>query len=203
MKITIAAGARPNFIKIAPIIKAIEDEKGEEIDLYTAGLKIYVTVDSRMQQYAEEAVEEHLSNLSTITTEKEIKAPIGLAVKMEIGSVLPMKRLNFDFAKSSLRKADMIELDKIVLFMKANPTIILEFSSYTDSRGNDNFNMELSRKRTETTLNYIKSKGIKKESILGKWYGESQLVNECGNDSNCTEEQHQENRRTEIKIVSL
>jgi penicillin-binding protein 1A len=48
---------------LKPIIKAIEDEKGEEIDLYTAGLKIYVTVDSRMQQYAEEAVEEHLSNL--------------------------------------------------------------------------------------------------------------------------------------------
>ncbi len=48
---------------LKPIIKAIEEEKGEEIDLYTAGLKIYVTVDSRMQQYAEEAVEEHLSNL--------------------------------------------------------------------------------------------------------------------------------------------
>jgi penicillin-binding protein 1A len=48
---------------LKPIIKAIEEEKGEEIDLYTAGLKIYTTVDSRMQQYAEEAVEEHLSNL--------------------------------------------------------------------------------------------------------------------------------------------
>jgi penicillin-binding protein 1A len=48
---------------LKPIIKAIEEDKGEEIDLYTAGLKIYTTVDSRMQQYAEEAVEEHLSNL--------------------------------------------------------------------------------------------------------------------------------------------
>lgn len=48
---------------LKPIIKKIEDEKGEEIDLYTAGLKIYTTIDSRMQQYAEEAVEEHLSNL--------------------------------------------------------------------------------------------------------------------------------------------
>lgn len=49
--------------QLKPIIKKIEEEKGEEIDLYTAGLKIYTTVDSRMQQYAEEAVEEHLSNL--------------------------------------------------------------------------------------------------------------------------------------------
>ena len=178
------------------IIKQVSDKDGMINTKLLRNVEYEITAKK-------EGFEEHLSNLSTITKEKEIKAPIGLTVKMEIGSVLPMKRLNFDFAKSSLRKSDMLELDKVVLFMKANPTVVLEFSSYTDSRGNDNFNMELSRKRTETTLNYIKSKGIKKEFILGKWYGESQLVNECGNDSNCTEEQHQENRRTEIKIVSL
>ena len=147
--------------------------------------------------------DQYLSNLSTTTNEKVIKAPIGMIVKMEIGAKLPIKRLNYDYGKSSLRKSDMLELDKVVLFMKANPNVVLEFSSYTDSRGKDDFNMELSRKRTESALNYIYSKGIKKESILGKWYGESQLVNECGNDSKCTEAEHQENRRTEIKILSL
>ena len=151
--------------------------------------------------------QDQVTNLSTRTKEKEIKTPIAmtsnLEVKMEIGAKLPIKRLNYDYGKATLRKGDMLELDKVVKFIKANPNVILEFSSYTDSRGNDDFNMELSRKRTESALNYLHSKGVKAETVRGKWYGETQLVNDCGNGSKCTEAEHQENRRTEIKIVSL
>ena len=178
------------------IIKQVSDKDGKINTKLLRNVEYEITAKKP-------GFEDHTSKLSTYTKEKEIKAPVGMVVKMEIGAKLPIKRLNYDYGKSTLRKGDMLELDKVVKFIKANPTVVLEFSSYTDSRGNDDFNMELSRQRTESALNYIYSKGIKKEAILGKWYGESQLVNECGNNTKCSEAQHQENRRTEIKILSL
>jgi peptidoglycan-associated lipoprotein len=94
-------------------------------------------------------------------------------------------------------------LDKIVALLVANPKMKIEFCSFTDSRGSDDYNMELSKQRTEASIKYLTSKGVSKKSIVGKWLGESQLVNECANGVNCSETKHKENRRTEIKILSM
>lgn len=52
-------------------VKKHAEEGGAEYNIYTDGLKIYTTIDSRMQQYAEEAVEEHISNLQEVFFLKE------------------------------------------------------------------------------------------------------------------------------------
>ncbi|MCB0573811.1 MAG: OmpA family protein, partial [Saprospiraceae bacterium] len=82
------------------------------------------------------------------------------------------------------------------------PDMKIELSSHTDSRGNDQYNEELSQKRAESARSWIVAKGVSPDRIVAKGYGEKQLLNECANGVECTEEQHQVNRRTEFKIIS-
>ncbi len=74
--------------------------------------------------------------------------------------------------------------------MTDNPTIWIELGSHTDSRGKDSYNLTLSQKRAESAVQYIISKGIDKNRITAKGYGETQLVNKCANGINCSDEEH-------------
>ena len=78
----------------------------------------------------------------------------------------------------------------------------IDIRSHTDSRAGDAYNKILSEKRAKATLNYLKNKGVSKDRLSGKGYGETQLINNCGNNSNCTEAEHQLNRRSEFIILS-
>jgi outer membrane protein OmpA-like peptidoglycan-associated protein len=84
--------------------------------------------------------------------------------------------------------------------MKTND-LKLELSSHTDSRGIDSYNEWLSQQRSNSCVNYIISKGISADRITAKGYGEYKLKNRCTNDIQCTDEEHQQNRRTELKII--
>ncbi|MBR2623851.1 MAG: OmpA family protein, partial [Paludibacteraceae bacterium] len=103
--------------------------------------------------------------------------------------------------KADLRAESVKELEKIVAFLKTNPDLKIELGSHTDSRGNDDYNMRLSERRAKSVVDYIISRGISPERIVSKGYGETRLVNDCGNGVKCTEEEHQQNRRTEILIL--
>lgn len=91
-------------------------------------------------------------------------------------------------------------LDKVVQIMKDNPKLVITISSHTDSRGNDKHNMKLSEQRAKFAYEYIVSKGIAPERLSYAGYGESRLLNNCGNNVKCSEQQHAENRRTEFDI---
>ncbi|MCB0663228.1 MAG: OmpA family protein [Saprospiraceae bacterium] len=119
------------------------------------------------------------------------------------GEIITLKNLYYDFDKWNIRPDAAKELDNVVEIMKSHPGMEVELASHTDSRGNDVYNLSLSQKRAESAVNYIISKGIQSYRISAKGYGESQLVNECVNGANCDENEHQANRRTEIKIISL
>lgn len=112
-----------------------------------------------------------------------------------------LKNILYDFDKSNIRPDAALVLDNVVSIMKQNPTLKIELSSHTDSRGNDDYNMKLSQRRADAAVAYIVSKGINRSRLVAKGYGESRLVNNCGNGIDCSEEQHQENRRTEIKVL--
>ncbi len=120
-----------------------------------------------------------------------------------IGKAIKIENIYFDLNKWNIRKDAAVELDKIVTLMNENPDIIIELGSHTDARGSDASNMTLSDKRAKSSAAYIISKGISENRIKGKGYGESMLVNECGNGVTCTEEQHQQNRRTEFKVTGF
>ena len=87
--------------------------------------------------------------------------------------------------------------------MRSNPTLKIELSSHTDSRGSDSYNMNLSHKRAESAVDYLVSRGIARDRMEAKGSGESQLLNNCTDGTRCSEEAHQENRRTEIRVLAF
>ncbi|MGX7668981.1 OmpA family protein, partial [Flavobacterium pedocola] len=101
----------------------------------------------------------------------------------------------FEYNKSNITKAGAFELDKLVQVMKNSPNMVIMVKSHTDSRGTDSFNMNLSDRRAKSTVQYVISKGIAKERISGKGFGESEPKVQC---ADCTEEEHAKNRRSEF-----
>jgi len=106
----------------------------------------------------------------------------------------------FDFDKWNIRPDAAAELDRLVFAMQNNPTMVISGESHTDSRGSDSYNQNLSQKRAASMRDYVISKGISASRISGVGKGESELSVNCG--TNCTEEEHQLNRRGVFKIVS-
>ena len=117
------------------------------------------------------------------------------------GEKITLENIYYDLNSASLRKESEKELDKLVHFMMDNEEIKIELGSHTDSRGSDSYNLELSQKRAESAVAYLLSQGIDSSRIIPKGYGETQLVNNCEDGIQCSSEEHQRNRRTEIKIL--
>ena len=135
-----------------------------------------------------------------LLTSTELKQDLYLEA-IVINKAIRIENIYYDFDKSNIRPDAAIELDKLVKIMQENPTIWIELGSHTDSRGNDQYNQWLSQSRANSAVQYIIDRGIEKNRITAKGYGESQLMNKCSNGVKCTEAEHQLNRRTEFKIV--
>lgn len=107
----------------------------------------------------------------------------------------------YDYDRSNIRPDAAKELNKLATLLKDNPTLIIELHSHTDSRASAEYNMNLSNQRAKAAVDFLVSKGIAKSRLKHKGFGESQLKNHCKDDVECSEEEHQENRRTEFIIV--
>ncbi len=114
-----------------------------------------------------------------------------------------LENIYYDLDKWFIRPDAAKELDRLVQLMNDNPTLSIELSSHTDSRAGDQYNLVLSDKRAKAAVEYVSSRGIDKNRMRWKGYGESKLVNHCKNDVVCTEEEHQQNRRTEFKAIKV
>jgi len=106
----------------------------------------------------------------------------------------------FDLDKSDIRPDAAMELEKIVSVMKLHPSINIDVRSHTDSRANDQYNVDLSGRRAKSTIDYLITRGISGNRLTSKGYGESQLVNHCSNGVPCSEDEHQLNRRSEFIV---
>lgn len=125
-----------------------------------------------------------------------------------IGKAIKIENIYFDLGKYNIRKTAAVELDKIVRLMQENPEIVIELSSHTDCRASYQYNMTLSDNRAKASAEYIITKGIPKERIVGKGYGETKLVNDCECEGKsisraCSEDEHQANRRTEFSVTGF
>ncbi len=123
--------------------------------------------------------------------------------KLIIEKPIVMRNIYYDFDRWEIRPDAAFELDKLVTILNDNPKIEIELSSHCDSRGKDKYNMVLSEKRAKSAVQYIVSKGISEKRMNAKGYGETKLLNGCKNGIKCTEEEHQENRRTEFKVTKI
>ena len=122
---------------------------------------------------------------------------------LETGSVLALKRIFYDFDKHYIRTDATADLDELVILMKKFPSMEIELSSHTDSRGTAAYNRELSQKRADAATRYLIQHGILAYRIQAIGYGESHLLNYCKDGMNCSETEHQMNRRTEVKITKF
>ena len=123
--------------------------------------------------------------------------------KIEVDKAIVIDNIYYDYNKFVVREDAKPELDKVVKMMMDNPSVKIELSSHTDARGSDKFNLALSDQRAKSAAEYIISKGVKDYRIIGKGYGETILRNGCVNDSTCSEEEHEINRRTEFKVLGF
>jgi len=123
--------------------------------------------------------------------------------KLAVGGTIVLRNIFFDLDKATLRPESTAELERLTKLMNDVPTLKIELGGHTDSRGSDTYNQQLSEKRAKAVVDYLATKGISADRLKWAGYGETKLVNGCSNGVNCSDEQHQENRRTEFKVLSL
>tara|TARA_Y100000589_G_scaffold321098_1_gene351815 strand:- start:5657 stop:7753 length:2097 start_codon:yes stop_codon:yes gene_type:complete len=126
---------------------------------------------------------------------------------IEVGQTIVLKNIFYDYNKATLRKESINELDRLVKLLKDNPTIKIELSAHTDSRGSDAYNQKLSQARAQSVVDYLIEHGISKDRLVAKGMGESQPIYDDAYIAKLpTKEEkewaHQQNRRTEFKIIS-
>lgn len=127
---------------------------------------------------------------------------LALSLGMDLGMAMSIEPILFDRGKSDIRGDASVQMEKIASLMRARPTVRILLGSHTDSRGDDSRNLELSRRRAEATKAYLVASGIKAQRITCKGFGEGKLLNKCNDGVECSEEEHQVNRRTEFVVVA-
>ncbi len=119
------------------------------------------------------------------------------------GSIIVLEDLFYDFNKSAIRSREARALEGLARLMQEHTSMEIELGAHTDSRGNDAYNLKLSLKRAESAKEYLVQQGIATHRINYFGYGERKPRNHCVDGVECTEEEHQYNRRTEVKITRL
>lgn len=132
-------------------------------------------------------------NIITINKEVELD-------KIEPGKEIILENIYYEYDQWNIREDARPSLDRLAELLLQNPTIRIELGSHTDCRGDDVYNEELSAKRAQSVVNYLIGKGIAELRLVARGYGETTPFNPCVCDQ-CTEEMHQQNRRTSFKII--
>ena len=135
-----------------------------------------------------------------IQLDKKVKA---VTVGDDLAKAFGIKIIYFDLDKWDIREDAALELEKILDVMKQYPAMKIDVRSHTDSRQTRKYNQKLSDRRANSTIDWLVSNGVDKARLTGKGYGETKLVNKCADGVQCTEDEHQANRRSEFIITAL
>lgn len=179
------------------------DDKGKYLFDVACGKTYYVRA-----QYPDYNTQE----LKAITRKEQNQTELSIALENtkckvaigdDLGKCFNIKMIYFDLDKSNIKPAATIDLQKILEVLQEYPKMKLDIRSHTDSRQTAKYNENLSNRRARATIEWLISKGIDSNRLTGKGYGESKLVNNCGDGVKCSEEEHQMNRRSEFIITDL
>jgi outer membrane protein OmpA-like peptidoglycan-associated protein len=131
----------------------------------------------------------------------------GERLDMDAAEVFNVGPIYFDLGKYAIRPDAQLELNKVVSLMHKYPDMVIELSAHTDCRATKGYNNKLSNNRARATAKYIRQRLENAKRITGNSLGEMELVNDCECEglviSDCSEEEHQRNRRTEFTIVRM
>ena len=181
----------------------IKDEFGKIISQQITNDKGEIKVEMNPISYNYITVEKdgYKPFLTDFTTENILSSPIKLEQDKPVitEDAIVIENIFFDFNKASITAESQLSLNKIVNVLNEFSEMKLAIGAHTDNKGSDKYNQALSQKRAQSTVEYLTSKGIKKERLTFKGYGESQPLFDCG--GNCTSDEDQKNRRVEFKII--
>jgi len=139
----------------------------------------------------------------TKTTLAIEKTQIPIVPGTDLSKVFHIKEIYFDLDKYNIRQDAVIELAKILEVLLEYPKMKIAINSHTDSRQTHAYNVVLSNNRAKSTRKWLIKQGVAADRLTAKGYGETKLVNNCSDGVDCTEEQHQANRRSEFIVISL
>ncbi len=123
--------------------------------------------------------------------------------EVRAGSTMVLENIYYDFNQYIIRPDAAVELDALGRLLQQNPSMEIELRSHTDSRGSSGSNMSLSEKRARQARQYLVNQGIRAERIKAIGMGETEPRNRCKDGVECSEEEYQYNRRTEVKVLKM
>lgn len=132
------------------------------------------------------------------------KSILPIEVKIRKTSPYIMVRLDnvlYEYDRHNLSAAGKTQLTILYKFLKENPKFLVEINSHTDARGREEYNMNLSAQRSLSCFNYLRGKNLRTARMVMNNYGETQLLNECADGVECSEDLHQINRRTDFVLM--
>ena len=190
--------------KFNKIKEVVSDDKGfYDLGKLESGKTYYVRAEKEPYETKEQKVTLGFDKDKTdlpIQLEKIIKT---VTVGDDLAKAFGIKIIYFDLDKWNIRPDAALELEKILDVMKQYPNMKIDVRSHTDSRQTFKYNEKLSDRRAKSTMAWLVKNGVDETRLTGKGYGETQLVNKCADNVQCTEEEHQANRRSEFIITAL
>ncbi len=181
----------------------MSDAKGNYSFEVSCGKTYYVRAEKQDYETKEAMIAISTTTGKTnfpMVLDKNIKS---IGAGTDLAKTLNIPIIYFDLDKSAIRKDAAFELEKVLAVMQQYPKMKIDVRSHTDSRQTVKYNTVLSNKRANATMAWLLKNGIERSRLTAKGYGESQLLNNCGDGVKCSEEQHQLNRRSEFIIVSM
>lgn len=121
-----------------------------------------------------------------------------LMTPIEVGITVRLKNIYFDFDKTTLKEESFVELNKVVDFLNQNQHVSVEIAGHTDSKGSDQYNLNLSQGRSQSVVDYLISQGISTSRLQAHGYGETKPI-----DTNDTDEGRANNRRVEFTVLKM
>lgn len=181
-------------------IEAVNKEKGGSKFSMEASKGLYEKEINDLGWYVLTAsAEGYLNATDSIYVESKEITPVVKDLylnKIEVGVTVRLKNIYFDFDKTTLKSESFVELNKVVEFLKQNSSVEIEISGHTDSKGSDDYNLNLSQGRSQSVVDYLISQGIESYRLTAHGYGESKPI-----DTNDTDEGRANNRRVEFTIL--
>ncbi len=182
----------------------IEDMLGED--------QVFLSMSERIYQLRNEGYDTYLigTNHRTLLGSnydlQDLKDPSILNQVLaqhgyQVGNVIRVNNIYYDFDRSNIRQDAEEELNKLAAIMDRHQELSLTLGSHTDMRGSNSYNQALSERRAQSAVNFLADLGVDQGRLDANSFGESTPVNGCVNDVQCSEAQHQSNRRTEFKLV--
>jgi outer membrane protein OmpA-like peptidoglycan-associated protein len=199
------------------LVRIVNETNGTE-ELLRSGsggeFDFCLPLNSNFTVYAEkEGYEKGMTKISTREAGVAQKLNVAVSLKplsegilkepIREGSVIVLENIYYDFNQYFIRKGAARELDALAQLMKLYPSMEIEMIAHTDARGTEQYNLDLSLKRAESARRYLTQQGIADNRIRAFGYGESQVRNHCKEGTECTDEEHQFNRRTEVKVTRI